>query len=358
MKKCLTVLFSSMWIAVFSYAGTVSTDPKDDQHKIIVGKDDDVTFTASPDSGSVTTSLDVTPSGPTTSDQGNSQVATFSAGSEGKEYTCKFHVTHTVGSMTCTNDGIFTYNVIAADPQVSDESKNKKWYYFENPSAPEPSDAEVRKFYVKGGIAPQDKDYEWSLDPNIGEVHEGYPGSTYQYVKIKSTGSGDVKITVKWDGREVGSIDETIRKYGNIQLISQPWIVDQSINWLTSSMDTNAGYTFTDDQGDPLANIGVNEQLTSPTSVYAGQNWASSSTPSHEANNTLDDDGNIIDDYGIWFYSSGATPTMVYWKDSGYTTDVFSKQQTYHVGSLSSGDGVAVPEHKVFWCRGQTRVEM
>lgn len=110
----LCLLLGSQIALTSLNAGVVTTSPLHDDNKIVVAKDESVTFTGTSDSGgAVTTTLTIDPAGPTHEpiEESATQSVTFDAGTEGKAYTCTFTVTHKVDDVTCTDAKDFTYTV-------------------------------------------------------------------------------------------------------------------------------------------------------------------------------------------------------------------------------------------------------
>jgi len=170
----LLLLLGSQLALTCLNAGVVTTSPAHEDRKIVVAKDESVAFTATPDSGSVTTSLTVDPTGPTISGSGSSQTATFAAGTEGQAYTCTLSVTHTDGDVTCTDGQEFTYTVYV--PKITTET-----------IVSTPANADRRKLGVKEEVTitvePSDLDISWNVSTAGQSAGEVVPseGTLVQY---------------------------------------------------------------------------------------------------------------------------------------------------------------------------------
>lgn len=102
------------------WAGTVTTLPAHKKHKLLVAKDQSVSFTATSESGGTLTTSITAENGATTSGEGATRTVTFGLGTVGKKTQVTFTVTHVVDDAPCTTDRNFVYDVYVPEIQLND----------------------------------------------------------------------------------------------------------------------------------------------------------------------------------------------------------------------------------------------
>jgi len=337
-------------------AGVVTTSPAHEDRKIVVAKDESVTFTATPDSGDVTTTLTIDPSGPSISGSGSSQTATFAAGTEGKSYTCTLSVTHTDGDVTCTDGQEFSYTVYV--PKLVEHNPNnsaypKKLYYLQNPSEPVPSDVEYKKYQLEGVAGLDLGEISWSSNPGIlNLIAEQGQEDKVNVKTIGENGTNETEIVAKWKGAEVASAMVKVRTKGEItrDYSSDEYDYTDWIVWV--GWNSICGYQVADQFDDGIGNVGINEELSfeDRTDHISPFNWFSGfrRTGNFETLST----GIFPDHYGI--HGANLIPYATNKRELPTVSEVLvsSVPQKYRIGSKTTGDGMLFLEHNVVWKRG------
>lgn len=231
--------------------------------------------------------------------------------------------------------------------EVKDQEPDKKWFYFENPSSPVPTDVEQHICYVDGGFPPQGSRYDWSAQ--ISTFQDHYPGNQGQLVKAKSSGSGGVDIEVKWGSEELGTLRKVIRTavWDQNGLGSPVWFNDGwSMGWYQHN-----SFVIKDSEGDIIVDdIGLNEQFSNRNDLTPNNNW-----PSPKQVNATTHLGGGVDHYGITQRIIAITLDPV--PAEGDSQKVFKLKQQYRIGSSSSGDGQFINEHTLIYHRGYASIE-
>ncbi|MCK9588537.1 MAG: hypothetical protein M0Q93_04115 [Terrimicrobiaceae bacterium] len=359
-SKHLFVILLSIQVSLTGLkAGVVTTSPEHENHEIIIAKDESVTFTATPDSGDVTATLDVDPPGPQVAGSGSTQTATFSAGTEGQAYTCTFAVTHTDGDETCADGQEFTYTVYVPKIEGVGNTDEIWWWDGENQASP----YENKRTLQATGL-PSNKTITWKLNGqtdvvNFGNNQETITG-TDQSREIHTVGYSsneyNLYVELELDGKTVASTEDdkftarTVASTPNTHADSNP--PPAPYVWETI-------YTMTakDKFGQEVPNIDVCE-LFNPAAAWAqdSSNWI---RPGTYGNGQTDGAAKFRDFYKP-NQSITLSPTAVSAGSSGSGTPTLHTNQKYLFGGTSSNPGFnatgqEAESHTIQFFRGKAR---
>lgn len=255
--------------------------------------------------------------------------------------------------------------VVSADSETltihsvkpTDNQPSKKWYYFNNPQLPIPTDAEECHFSIEGSTGNAGS-ISWEASSQRASFSGNDPGGSGQGsgmdVTGTSSGTGQVEIKAKWGSADLGSLSKTIYSCANVWKLGQPTQYSQSITWFHSSYVYKCSWIFEDEDTDPIANVGLNEIFGDRNDLYSENTWSGFF---FDRNAVLDDSGGALDTYGYSNLTYGLVPSMTAHGASGDSTAVFSLPQEYRVGTMESGEGQLAQSHTVTWRRGKVTVD-
>ena len=342
----LLLLLGSQLALTCLNAGVVTTSPEHEDRKIVVAKDESVTFTATPDSGDVTTTLTVDPSGPTISGSGSSQTATFAAGTEGHAYTCTLSVTHTDGDVTCTDGQEFTYTVYVPKLVGSVADAGEDIWYFEDGQGD--STYKINQTVSVAGI-PTGKTMVWELKgqsdvvkfANNQETITGTDMNREIHTVGWSNTEDNLHLELSIDGNVVATTENdkfTARAPTKITSERQSPLDIHVPGYLPGYLQRYV-VTIKDKFGNTMNSLPVSETFgsTSWPIDYSGCNWGSPSA----ADWTLDSSSQFVDSYGMAFATNASVPTTVQTLDPGAGTKVIHNQQSYKAGGARSAPNTA-----------------
>ena len=223
--------------------------------------------------------------------------------------------------------------------KVEDTDPSQKWYYFGHPGDPYPKDVEQHRFNINGDNPPDGSNYDWYIDatsPTNAHLEDDPDDPENSEIAL-STASGGVKINAYWGSQNLGSVTSKVRTKGKFETrLARP---EYTYTIYGQGWTQDAVYPAWDNYGAAISDsIGINETFGAPNNITPNT-W--SSTPNIKQNNDVTTGGGWGDTYSIFISDLGNNVGTAYPEtDEHSNVQVYTKQQTYRIGSLISGDGL------------------